>query len=53
MLAVYSVNLIWKALASTRLVGLEDTRMADPTFATVNWVWIQGLGLSMLLIFVK
>src|SRR5271155_3047880 len=49
MFAVYSTNLIWKAPASTRLVGLEETRIAEAMFATANWVWIHALGCIMLL----
>src|SRR5437016_1530047 len=49
MFAVYSTNLIWKAPASTRLVGLEETRIAEAMFATANWVWIHALGWIMLL----
>ena len=49
MLAVYTTNLIWKAPAKTRFVGLEETKMADAMFAIANCVWIHALGCSMLL----
>ena len=49
MLAVYTMNLILKAPARTRLVGLEETRIAEAMLAMANWLWIQALGWTILL----
>jgi hypothetical protein len=47
--AVYLMNVISNAPARTRLVGLEDTSIADAIFAQENCVKIQALGCLMLL----
>lgn len=47
--AVYLIKVILNAPARTRLVGLEETRIADAILATENWVKIHALGCLMLL----
>ena len=48
-LAVYLMNVIPNAPARTRLVGLEETRMAEAMLAQANCVKIQARGCVMLL----
>ena len=47
--AVYLMNVIPNAPARTRLVGFEDTSIADAMFATENCVNIHALGCLILL----